>query len=131
MNILRTIISGLEVPKSCRHYLVTHSQSKWLRRKFSQMIRLNITVTVRITKRDRHGRHHVRPLIYIVFIIRSVPKSVCGHTVIPPACAELDCGLAGQHNSHVLCNSEVQNIFPEFLIGIYHIPRPSPYPRDL
>jgi uncharacterized membrane protein SirB2 len=100
MNILRTVICGLEVPKSC-HYLVTHSQSKWLRRKFSQMLRLNITMTVRITNRDRYSRHHVWPLIFIVFINPSVPISVCGHTVIPPTCAELDCGLAGQRNSHV------------------------------
>jgi len=132
MNILRAIICGLEVPKSCRHYLVTHLQSKWLSRKFSETLRIHITVTVRIINRGRHRRHHVRPLIFIVFLIRSVPKSVCGHTVIPPVCTELDCGLDGQRNSHVLCNSEVEHIFLEFLIGIYHhILRPSPYPRDL
>jgi hypothetical protein len=48
MNVLRAIICGLEVPKSCRHYLVTHLQSKWLSRKFSETLRINITVTVRI-----------------------------------------------------------------------------------
>ena len=86
MNILSTIICGLEVPKSCRHSLVTHSQSKWLCRKFTETLRLNVTVTVRIINRGRHSRHHVRPLIFIAFIIRSVPISVCRHTVIPPVC---------------------------------------------